>query len=126
MIAAFERALAASKPRPTDLNDLLATAAYLTARTVHEATKFAAKQIDEVIASGGGTQNKSIMTWLASKLRPAQIKLTDDSGVRGDAKEAVAFALLAAATLDGVPSNVPSVTGAAHPVVLGCITPKPL
>ena len=46
-------------------------------------------------------------------------------GISGDAKEAVAFALLGEATLDGVPSNVPSVTGARRAVVLGSITPKP-
>jgi anhydro-N-acetylmuramic acid kinase len=43
----------------------------------------------------------------------------------GQAKEALAFALLGAATLDGVPSNVPSVTGAKRAVILGSITPKP-
>jgi anhydro-N-acetylmuramic acid kinase len=48
-----------------------------------------------------------------------------DLGVPADAKEALAFALLAAATLDGEPSNVPSVTGAKRAVVLGSITPKP-
>jgi anhydro-N-acetylmuramic acid kinase len=50
---------------------------------------------------------------------------TGELGVPPDAKEALAFALLAAATLDGVPSNVPSVTGAKRAVVLGSITPKP-
>jgi anhydro-N-acetylmuramic acid kinase len=125
MIAAFERALAASKHPPQDLNDLLATAAYLTARTIHESVKFVTNRIDEAIASGGGTENKTIMNWLASMLQPAPIKLTDESGVRGAAKEALAFALLAAATLDGIPSNLSSVTGAKHPVVLGSITPKP-
>jgi anhydro-N-acetylmuramic acid kinase len=49
----------------------------------------------------------------------------EQQGVPSDAKEAIAFALLGAATLDGEPSNVPSVTGARRAVVLGSITPKP-
>jgi anhydro-N-acetylmuramic acid kinase len=53
------------------------------------------------------------------------ITTTDEQGVPSEAKEAIAFALLAAATLDGLPSNVPSVTGARRAVVLGSITPKP-
>ena len=53
------------------------------------------------------------------------MKTTDDLGMASEAKEAVAFALLGAATLDGVPSNVPSVTGARRGVVLGSITPRP-
>jgi anhydro-N-acetylmuramic acid kinase len=125
MIAAFERAIAKSKHKPVELNDLLATAAYLTARTILESIKAVAQRVDEVIASGGGTQNKSIMNWLASKMKPTPIRLTDDAGVSGAAKEALAFALLAAATLDGIPSNIPSVTGASRAVVLGSITSKP-
>jgi anhydro-N-acetylmuramic acid kinase len=125
MIAAFERALEKSKHKPEELNDLLATAANLTARTVYESINAVAERVDEVIASGGGTRNKSIMNWLASKLNPTPIRLTDDSGISGASKEAMAFALLAAATLDGIPSNIPSVTGASRAVVLGSITPKP-
>ncbi len=125
MIAAFERALALSKHKPEELNDLLATAAYLTARTVYESILAVAERVDEVIASGGGTRNKSMMNWLASKMNPTPIKLTDDSGISGAAKEATAFALLAAATLDGIPSNIPSVTGASRGVILGSITPNP-
>jgi anhydro-N-acetylmuramic acid kinase len=51
---------------------------------------------------------------------------TDDVGVPSAAKEAVAFALLGAATLDGEPANVPSCTGARCAVILGSITPSPV
>jgi anhydro-N-acetylmuramic acid kinase len=53
------------------------------------------------------------------------IEISDARGVRSQAKESIAFALLGAATLDGIPANIPSVTGARRPVVLGSITPRP-
>jgi anhydro-N-acetylmuramic acid kinase len=53
------------------------------------------------------------------------LRTTDELGVPGDAKEAIAFALLSAATLDRVPANVPAATGAKQRVILGSITPKP-
>ena len=65
------------------------------------------------------------MELIREAVAPAQVLTTDDLGVSGASKEALAFALLAAATLDGVPSNVPSATGARRAVVLGSITPKP-
>nr|WP_254663249.1 anhydro-N-acetylmuramic acid kinase [Haladaptatus sp. W1] len=49
----------------------------------------------------------------------APVRTIDEYGVGSDAKEAVAFALLGAAALDGVPNNVPGATGAARPVVMG-------
>ena len=58
--------------------------------------------------------------------RGLNILTTDDLGVPAEAKEAIAFALLGAATLDGVPSNVPSCTGAKRRVILGSITPRPV
>ncbi len=96
MIAAFERSLAAARRPPDELNDLLATASYLTAHTIYEGILPVADRVDEIIASGGGTHNKSIMNWLASRLNPTPIHITDDIGVSGPAKEALAFAPLAA------------------------------
>jgi anhydro-N-acetylmuramic acid kinase len=80
---------------------------------------------DEVIASGGGTANPRLMREIESVAK-VPVRTTNELGIPSDAKEAIAFALLGAATLDGIPSNVPSVTGARHPVVLGSITPRPL
>jgi len=81
-----------------------------------------------MFVSGGGTQNQRLM----AELRQAMgffasdgFSVVDKGGIPSEAKEAIAFALLAAATLDGFPSNVPSCTGAKHPVVLGSVTPKP-
>jgi anhydro-N-acetylmuramic acid kinase len=123
MIALFEKAI---PPGAHDINDLLATACLLTATTIHRAiVSLDGPPVDELIVSGGGIYNKAIMGWLAFSFPPSQIIPTKEFGVPPDAKEALAFALLGAATLDGVPSNVPSVTGARRGVVLGSITPKP-
>lgn len=123
MIELFEAALPAGKH---EMNDLLATASYLTAASIHQAIAgLKGPPVDEVIASGGGIYNKAIMGWLKSNFEPAEIHPTRKLGVAPDAKEALAFALLGAATLDGVSSNVPSVTGARRGVVLGSVTPKP-
>ena len=104
--------------------DILATACFITARAILKAVE-SLGQVDEVVASGGGTENAAIMRNLERGLGDITVRRTDELGVPSQAKEAIAFALLGASTLDGVPSNVPSVTGAKRPVVLGSITPRP-
>jgi anhydro-N-acetylmuramic acid kinase len=79
---------------------------------------------DEVIASGGGMENVTLVSILEERIG-MRIRRTEEFGIPSGAKEAVAFALLGAATLDGVAGNVPSATGARRGVVLGSITPKP-
>jgi anhydro-N-acetylmuramic acid kinase len=120
MIEPFREAMGKTE---YEMDDLLATATCLTARTVRESIDAVAQANPiELRVSGGGTRNRAIMTWLRSLLDDSiDLKLVDYS----DAKEAVAFALLGAATLDGVPANVPSATGARQAVVLGAVTPKP-
>ena len=108
------------------VTDRLATACAVTAAAVASAiTRFCPAPVNEVIASGGGTRNAAIMDMLRRELGDVPVRTTDELGIGTDAKEAIAFALLAAATLDGVPSNVPSVTGSRRAVVLGSITPAP-
>jgi anhydro-N-acetylmuramic acid kinase len=125
MIAAF-RAGRAKHPDVTQLEDLLATACAVTAASVAGAIeRWCPGRVDEVIASGGGTNNAAIMSMLRERLPGASVSTLDQLGMPTDAKEAVAFALLAAATLDGEPSNVPAATGARRAVVLGSITPRP-
>ncbi len=119
-------AAAESDGGSTLLTDRLATACALTYRTIADAiTRFCPDPADEVIASGGGTKNAAMMNGLRQELGEVSVLLLEELGMSSDAKEALAFALLAAATLDGMPSNVPSVTGAKRAVVLGAITPKP-
>jgi anhydro-N-acetylmuramic acid kinase len=82
---------------------------------------------DELIVSGGGTRNRVILSHLdalADINRSQTVQTSDKMGIPSEAKEAMAFALLGAATLDGVPGNVPSCTGANRAVVLGSVTPR--
>jgi anhydro-N-acetylmuramic acid kinase len=133
MIAAFESAPLSVQPyfgrtrsdSEQGVRDLLSTASLLTARSIQNAHfEFLPLLPDEVIVSGGGVRNATLMQLLRFEFPPV-ITTTEELGINGDAKEGMAFALLAAATLDGVPSNVPSVTGAKRAVILGSITPRP-
>ena len=80
---------------------------------------------DEVIVCGGGTRNGFLMKCLREHLKPIEVKTTDELGLPAEWVEAVAFAWLARETLANRPGNVPGVTGASHPVVLGGIYPAP-
>lgn len=79
----------------------------------------------QVILGGGGAKNNTLRLMLSERTVPAKVLTQDDLGNSNAAKEALAFAVLAHQTLHGVPSNVPSATGARHPVVLGKIIPAP-
>lgn len=126
MIAAFERAANNSS---ASVEDLLATAALVAATTIANAVQRvvgSTKRSVELLSSGGGVHNQALMTKLKAMLSPStQFRSIDDFGISPEAKEAVAFAILGAATLDNEPGNLPSVTGASRPVVLGSITLRP-
>ena len=77
---------------------------------------------DEVIVSGGGAHNPQIMGHLAAFLPEVAIATSADYGIDVDAKEAVAFAILANRTWRRRPSNLPSATGAGRAVILGKIS----
>jgi anhydro-N-acetylmuramic acid kinase len=78
-----------------------------------------------MIISGGGSENQTMVEMLGQSTLNLRVIRIDELGIPSAAKEAVAFALLGAATLDRIPSNVPSATGAKRPVILGSITPSP-
>jgi anhydro-N-acetylmuramic acid kinase len=104
----------------------LATASLISITAIVRAMReFLPHFPDEVIASGGGVKNRAMMNYLKAQLAHVPLRTSDELGVPGDAKEAVAFALLGAATLDNIPANVPAATGAKRRVVLGAVTPKP-
>ena len=121
--AAFvERLLASGLSLP----DLIATATALTAATISFGIdRYVRPNMDlnELIVSGGGAHNSEIMAQLAALLPGVAVCTSSDYGIDVDAKEAIAFALLAYETWRQRPSNLPSATGAAHPVILGKITP---
>jgi anhydro-N-acetylmuramic acid kinase len=102
--------------------DLLRTATELTARAVSEAlTRFVLPRVGvhRLIISGGGAHNRFLVGRLGQLLPRLAVELSDDYGLPVDAKEAIAFAVLADRTLQGLPGNLPSVTGARREVVLG-------
>jgi anhydro-N-acetylmuramic acid kinase len=102
------------------IEDLVATATVLTAATIaHAARPFGA---GDLIVSGGGVHNPGIMAHLSASLPELAISSTADHGVDADAKEAIAFAVLAYERWRGKPANLPSATGARHPVILGDLT----
>ena len=78
---------------------------------------------DEIYLCGGGAHNTALRRRLAELLAPIPLTLTDDSGIGADWVEAVAFAWLAYQTRHGLPGNLPEVTGAQGPRVLGAIYP---
>jgi anhydro-N-acetylmuramic acid kinase len=105
----------------------VATATALTARSIADSVKhfiLPRGRYTEMIASGGGTRNPTLMAWLAKEMRELSIRLrsSDEFGIPSEAKEAVAFAVLAFETWHRRPSNVPSATGAKRPAVLGKVS----
>ncbi len=80
------------------------------------------KRVDELIVSGGGANNPVLMAMLKQKLPEIEIQRSDEFGINADAKEAIAFAVLAHRTVMGLTGNLPSATGAKAPTILGSIT----
>jgi anhydro-N-acetylmuramic acid kinase len=109
--------------------DLIATATHFTALSISDAYKtyvFPEYSINEVIIGGGGSYNGTLLRMMRELLPDVTILIQEDIGYSSDAKEAIAFALLANETLNRNPGNVPGATGAEKPVILGSITPSPI
>jgi anhydro-N-acetylmuramic acid kinase len=121
-----ERLVEAIQPEgDQDWMDLVATLTELTARTVADAYHrwVIPRGIDEVVLTGGGARNAVLAERIRALLHPLPVLDGGALDVDPDAKEAVAFALLAWAHLRGIPANLPSATGAAGRRVLGSLTP---
>jgi len=104
--------------------DLLATVVAFTAHAI--AGSLAEFRLDELIVSGGGAYNRTLMASLERLMAPAKVSKVDALGIDTDNKEAVAFAVLAVQALHGEPANLPQVTGARGRAVLGKICLPPL
>ncbi len=104
------------------LIDLIATATALTAAAVAASIRRFCGPVDDLIVSGGGAHNPAILAYLSAFLPEARLQTSAEYGIDPDAKEAIAFAILAYESWNRRPSNLPSATGARHPVVLGKIT----
>ena len=103
-------------------NDVIATLTELTVQTVAlYISQFATEQnpIDILYVSGGGVHNQTIMRRLNEVLVNTAVELVDNSGISADAKEAIAFAILANESLHGQAGNLPSATGASMRKILG-------
>jgi anhydro-N-acetylmuramic acid kinase len=108
--------------------DIVATATALTVRSIADAIQRHAmtsnKIFREIVVSGGGAKNPTLMAMLANALKPlgVEIHFSDEFGIPSEAKEAAAFALMAYETWHRRTSNVPSATGARRAAVLGKIS----
>jgi anhydro-N-acetylmuramic acid kinase len=110
--------------RRARFQDLLRTALELTARTIADAINrfvMPRAKVHRLIVSGGGAHNRLLVRRLGELLAQITVELSDHYGLPVDAKEAMAFAVLADRTMHGLPSNLPAVTGAQRAVVLGKI-----
>ena len=106
--------------------DLLATLTFFSAQTIADHyQKFLPLSIDEIRISGGGIHNQTLMTNLSALLKSLFETTSIVIDEISDAKEAVAFAILANETVSGNCANLPQVTGSSQPTILGKITPVP-
>jgi anhydro-N-acetylmuramic acid kinase len=104
------------------VEDLIATATELTARSIAGAIPMKTR-IREVIVSGGGVHNRWLMRRLKELIPAQELKTSADYGIHPDAKEAIAFAVLAYHFIERRPGNLPSATGARRAVLLGRDSP---
>ena len=111
------------KPNCT-ANDMIATATALTARSIADAyRRFMPEPVGEVLLSGGGAKNPTLVAMIARMIAPIPVRDFAGAYFDGEAKEAVAFALLAYLHVHGEAGNVARATGARGPRILGKLTP---
>ena len=112
--------LARAEALGVGLRDALATATRFTAEAVAIGLeRFAPAMPEQLVVGGGGSWNATLLAHLRERLPSCRVVTNEDLGFNSDAKEAVAFAILANEAVFGVCSNAPAATGADRPVVLG-------
>jgi anhydro-N-acetylmuramic acid kinase len=114
------------RKRGLSFEDIVASATALTAMTIVQSYKqfvFPIHGIEDVIVAGGGAHNKTLLSMIQKTLPDTcNLHTSEKFGIPDDAREAIAFAVLGHESLMGRPSNLPTVTGAKHPVILGQMT----
>lgn len=110
---------------PTDCppEDIQATLLEFTARTIATALTDLPEAVTELHVCGGGAYNGALLSRLQDILAPCAVSDTSALGIPAEWVEGAAFAWLAQQTLADLPGNLPAVTGADHPVILGAIYP---
>lgn len=119
--AGYVREVMRRHPQQLGIDDLLATLTELTATLVARAC--IEHGLTELVTSGGGARNATLMRRIAALAAPTTISLIDQYGLPAQAKEAYLFAVLGFLTMHGLPGTIPTATGAREPSLLGSITP---
>ena len=114
-----------SESSEAKIEDTVATVTTFTALSIARSyERWLPKTPGDVVLGGGGAKNPALVKMLVEALpKPTKLYMHEDFGIEADAKEALAFALLAGEAVHLQPANVPSATGAKHPVILGALTP---
>lgn len=122
-----EKILSWWKENPIPVEDFLATVTDLTAYSIADAYEryvLPKYRASEIIVGGGGSYNATLLRFMKERFAPhgVAVRTQEDLGLSSDAKEAVAFALMADCCMRGKANTLPSVTGAEHPAVMGKIS----
>jgi anhydro-N-acetylmuramic acid kinase len=117
-----EKILAWGNRHRASTEDMVRTATVFTSLSIADALRrfvLPRARVDELIVAGGGARNPLLMAQLAAALPEIEIVPASEFGIPAEAKEAFAFAVLAYEGYHGRANNLPSATGARHPVVMG-------
>lgn len=121
--AFVEKIMAYARDHALSPEDLMATVTDFTAQTIRiSVERFFPQKPDKLIVGGGGSMNRTLLEDIAKALPGTQVMTNEALGLDSNAKEAVAFAVLANEAIFAQSNNVPSVTGASQPVVMGKIS----
>ncbi|MFO0965489.1 MAG: anhydro-N-acetylmuramic acid kinase [Gemmataceae bacterium] len=122
--AFIAESVAQARALERSLHDVLCTATHFVAHAIAQAaTRFLPGQPGRVLLSGGGARNGFLLRLIEQQLQPAPVEKLERHGCPGEARHALGYAGLALLALDGLPGNVPAVSGAAGPRLLGSFTP---